>query len=174
MRPLFFLNPLEARIVEALADQIIPSEPGSPGASEAGVVYYIDQMLAGFGRELQGVYRSGLEALQDAVGKHADHDFAALDAEARHRLVEDMSALHDEDPDAFLGQFFAIVREHVIQGFFGDPAYGGNSDEIGWRLVGYPGAQWGFTADQMQPGVDARSIPVLTIKDLYARVGSKA
>ena len=173
MRPLFYFNQDEARIIDALASEIIPSEPGSPGAHEAEVVHYIDEMLAGFGRELQDVYRTGLEAVRQAVDPEVDHatSFADLTPDARHRLVERMARLHESEPDAFLGQFFAILREHTIQGFFGDPAYGGNVNEIGWRLVGYPGAQWGYTTEQMQPGVDARSIPVLTVADLYARIG---
>lgn len=174
MRLLFHLNPDEARVIDAIASHVIPSEPGSPGALEAGVVNYIDATLAGFGRDLQGVYRSGLAALQAAVEPHSAGTFADLDVEQQRRILEAAESAGPESPDAFLGQFFAIVCEHVVQGFFGDPAYGGNVDEIGWRLVGYPGAQWGFTADQMRPGVDARSIPVLTVADLYSRVGSKA
>jgi gluconate 2-dehydrogenase gamma chain len=174
MRPLFHLNPDEARVIDAIASHVIPTEPGSPGALEAGVVNYIDGTLAGFGRDLQGVYRSGLEALQAAVAPHSAGTFADRDVEQQRSILEAAEAAEPDSPDAFLGQFFAIVCEHVVQGFFGDPAYGGNVDEIGWRLVGYPGAQWSFTADQMRPGVDARSIPVLTVADLYSRVGSKA
>jgi gluconate 2-dehydrogenase gamma chain len=174
MRPLFFLNPDEARVIDAIASHVIPSEPGSPGALEAGVVNYIDGTLAGFGRDLQDVYRSGLEALQAAVTPFSARTFADLDRDQQRSILEAAESADPAGPDAFLGQFFAIVCEHVVQGFFGDPAYGGNVDEIGWRLVGYPGAQWGFSADQMQPGVDARSIPVLTVADLYSRVGSNA
>ena len=174
MRALFFLNPDEARIIDAIASRVIPSEPGSPGAREAGVVHYIDGTLAGFGRDLQGAYRSGLEALQAAVAPYGARTFADLDEEWQRSILEAAEAAAPDGPDAFLGQFFAIVCEHVVQGFFGDPAYGGNVDEIGWRLVGYPGAQWGFSAEQMRPGVDARSIPVVTVADLYARVGTSA
>jgi gluconate 2-dehydrogenase gamma chain len=41
------LNPTERTIVEALAEAIIPSDSNGPGAKEAGVVYFIDHMLAG-------------------------------------------------------------------------------------------------------------------------------
>jgi hypothetical protein len=33
---------------------------------------------------------------------------------------------------------------------FADPVYGGNKDFAGWRLVGFPGAQPAFTAEDMQ------------------------
>jgi gluconate 2-dehydrogenase gamma chain len=41
------LNPNERVLVEALAEAIIPSDSTGPGAKEAGVVYFIDHMLAG-------------------------------------------------------------------------------------------------------------------------------
>lgn len=41
------LNPDERPLVEALAEAIIPSDSSGPGAKEAGVVYFIDHMLAG-------------------------------------------------------------------------------------------------------------------------------
>ncbi len=41
------LNGTERLIVEALAEAIIPSDGNGPGAKEAGVIYFIDHMLAG-------------------------------------------------------------------------------------------------------------------------------
>jgi hypothetical protein len=41
------LNPTEQVIVEALAEAIIPTDSTGPGAKEAGVIYFIDHMLAG-------------------------------------------------------------------------------------------------------------------------------
>ena len=41
------LNPNERILVEAVAETIIPSDSSGPGAKEAGVVYFIDRMLAG-------------------------------------------------------------------------------------------------------------------------------
>lgn len=41
------LNPTEQVIVEALAEAIIPTDNSGPGAKEAGIIYFIDHMLAG-------------------------------------------------------------------------------------------------------------------------------
>jgi gluconate 2-dehydrogenase gamma chain len=41
------LNPNERLTVEALAEAIIPTDSSGPGAKEAGVLYFIDHMLAG-------------------------------------------------------------------------------------------------------------------------------
>ena len=49
-----------------------------------------------------------------------------------------------------LAEFFGAVRLHTIEGMFCDPMYGGNRDCVGWKLIGFPGAQWGYSAEQMQ------------------------
>lgn len=170
---LLFFNSPDARTVDAFAAQIIPSEDGSPGAREAGVVYYIDRALAGFMRDLQPLYRRGLEVLRDLAADTFGAEFSALEAGQQREIVETLDARAASDAEDFAGQFYRILREHTVQGFFGDPAYGGNRDVVGWKLVGFPGAQWGYTAEQMQPGVDARSIPILTVGDLYARIGER-
>jgi gluconate 2-dehydrogenase gamma chain len=171
--PLLFLNPSEAAIIDTFVGHIIPAEEGSPGAREAGVTEYIDRALSGFMRDLQPVYRNGLRALAEFVTERFGPGelYVDLDEEQQRAVVAELDELAKRDASAFLGQFYRIVREHTIQGFFGDPAYGGNRDVVGWKLIGYPGAQWGFTAEQMRPGVDAKSIPILTVKDLYTRIG---
>jgi gluconate 2-dehydrogenase gamma chain len=168
---LLFLNRTEARAVAAFTSELIPSEEGSPGAAEAGVTTYIDRALAGFMRDLQPVYRRGLEALADLATERFGSSFGEATSEQKRHLIAELDDLGRNEPANFLGQFFRIVREHTIQGFFGDPAYGGNRDTVGWKLIGFPGAQWGYTSEQMQRGVDSRTFPILTVKDLYARIG---
>jgi hypothetical protein len=43
------------------------------------------------------------------------------------------------EPDS--ATFFATVREHTLEGMFGDPVYGGNKGFAGWNLIGYPGVR---------------------------------
>lgn len=45
--------------------------------------------------------------------------------------------------------FFSMLRAHTAQGMFADPQYGGNRNFAGWRLVGFPGAQGGYTPLEM-------------------------
>jgi gluconate 2-dehydrogenase gamma chain len=67
-----------------------------------------------------------------------------------------------------------VVREHVLQGYFCDPVYGGNRDAVGWKLVGFPGAQWDYTEHQGEVGFDASQIPIKTLEDLRAERASTA
>ena len=45
-----------------------------------------------------------------------------------------------ELPSHALAGFFETLLANTVEGFFADPAYGGNRDMVGWRMVGFPGA----------------------------------
>ena len=60
---LAFFSPEQAAEVESVAAQIIPADD-TPGAREAGCLYFIDHVLSTFDRERQPVYVEGLESLQ--------------------------------------------------------------------------------------------------------------
>jgi hypothetical protein len=49
--------------------------------------------------------------------------------------------------------FFNLVRDHTLQGMFGDPYYGGNANFVGWDLLGYPGVRTVVSPDQQRIGV---------------------
>ncbi len=35
--------------------------------------------------------------------------------------------------------FLALLALHTRQGFYADPIYGGNRDQVGWQTIGFPG-----------------------------------
>ena len=35
--------------------------------------------------------------------------------------------------------FFNLLVTHTRQGFLADPIYGGNKDQVGWQVIGFPG-----------------------------------
>lgn len=178
---LLFVNRAEAATLEALACRIMPGDESDPGAREAGVVTYIDRGLAGFLRDQQAFYREALSELDRHCRRHHDRGFAQLDASEQDDVLRELERLSQAGrgepgdaaspagPVAMLGKLFGLVREHTVQGMFCDPAYGGNRNGVGWRLVGFPGAQWGYGAEQMRPGFDATAIPLSTLADLRAR-----
>src|ERR1700674_1319150 len=58
-----FFSAEQAIEVESVAAQVIPTDD-TPGAREAGTVYFIDRMLNTFEREKQGTYTQGLTDLR--------------------------------------------------------------------------------------------------------------
>ena len=120
------LTPYEAKELDAIAARILPTTD-TPGASEAGVIYFMDKALGSFmSDELESI-RSGL-------------------AEFESGLSTSFSDLSEADQDEYLktrdtSHFFNRVRFMTIAGFFGMSSYGGNRDQIGWKLIGFEGHQ---------------------------------
>ena len=185
---LTYFTDFQARTVEAISERIIPGDAANAGATRAGVVYYIDRAIAGFSAGLQRVYRLGLHELEAycrhnytasfvdlAPGKQDDVVRCFFGAEIVGPSTKQDSGQDSVGADvdaALLKRLFAIIREHTLEGFFCDPVYGGNRDAVGWRLVGFPGVHWGYTAEQMQPGYDGRKIPTKTLSDLRRELKS--
>src|ERR1700683_4625853 len=67
-RTLSVLSPTEAMEISAIASQIIPSDD-SPGAREAGVIYFIDRALATFEADQRDAYRKGMDEIQQTRRK---------------------------------------------------------------------------------------------------------
>jgi gluconate 2-dehydrogenase gamma chain len=157
----------EANALDALVARIVPGDDGDPGAREAGVVTYIDRALAGPYAEWGLAYREGLRLL-DA------HTVAKYGAKF-HQLSETdqdgiLAALEANEVPGFGGngsaEFFAMVWAHTIEGLLCDPAYGGNRDGVGWKLIGFPGAQYGYSAEEMRYGADLTTKPLMTLADI--------
>lgn len=128
-RKLSFLSHSEAADVEAVAAQIIPTDD-SPGAREAGVVYFIDRALAAFYSQLAGDYRADLAAFQSACRADfpAAASFASLSSEQQIAFLMNGG---DQTP------FFNTTRLLTLLGMFALPSYGGNRNGAGWTLLGF-------------------------------------
>ena len=137
-----FFAPEQAAEVEAITARIIPTDD-TPGAREAGVVYFIDRGLSTFAADDQKTYREGLPELQARVSEMFPGavKFSGLTVEQQDAV------LHSFDEDTSAGRrpfrarpgaqsFFETLRQHTIAGFLIDPDYGGNHDGVGWKLIG--------------------------------------
>lgn len=159
-----YFTPVEAAFIEAAVDRLIPGDDLGPGALEAGVSFFIDRQLFGYfgtggnwyldGPWVEGIpeqgyqmrlvpreiYRMGI----DATNRYTqDTHGAAFDQLGEDEQIEVLEGLEsgeielDELPGSL---FFEFLYQNTIEGFFADPAYGGNQGMVGWRLVGFPGA----------------------------------
>jgi gluconate 2-dehydrogenase gamma chain len=127
--PWRFLTAAEGRTLDAMCEQIIPTDQ-TPGAAWAGVVNFIDRQLMGPYRRQQGAYRSGLMAIDAAAAARFGKNFADLDAPRQRALLESLTGPAK--------RFFNTVIGHTMQGYYGDPRHGGNRDAVSWRMLGVP------------------------------------
>jgi gluconate 2-dehydrogenase gamma chain len=121
--PFTILSDAEAAEFEAIAARIIPTT-GTPGAREAGVIYFLDQSFGTFNAPMLPMLQGGLQELQ--AGIDGDRRFSALSEAEQDALLEASQAT----------PFFQVMRMMTFAGFFGLSEYGGNRDGVGWALVG--------------------------------------
>jgi gluconate 2-dehydrogenase gamma chain len=137
-----FFNNDDAKTIAAFAERLMPGAPDKPGATDAGVLNYIDISLSGAYSDQQDFYRRGIAQLDAHCTAAYGKPFRQLTAQQQDDCI---GALAQDKAPEFVWPparaFFATLRTHTMEGMFSDPVYGGNKDFAGWRLVGFPGAQ---------------------------------
>jgi gluconate 2-dehydrogenase gamma chain len=137
-----FFTQEQAAEIDALTARIIPTD-GTPGAREAGVVYFIDRGLVTFDTEDQKTYREGLPELQARVTEMfpAVSKFSAATPEQQDEVLHSFDENAQSARRSFRARpgaqdFFETLRQHTIAGFLIDPDYGGNKSGAGWKVIG--------------------------------------
>ena len=124
----FFTNE-EAGLVDAIVEQIIPTDEWM-GAKDAGVTNYIDRQLVGPLSRFQEKYRKGLEEIRISCRKIYDKPFEKLPWDEQTKFLKSIEK----------GEFFRLVRDHTMQGYYGSPRHGGNKNYVSYNMLGldYP------------------------------------
>ena len=148
----------EERTLTAIAERIFPATD-TPGAVDAGAVDYILLALGGAYASQLPFYRRGLRAINRRAREMFGAGFAALsDAQQDSILVEFEAGTVPNWKKA--AEFFETLRYHVLEGVFCEPQYGGNKDMTGWRLVDFPGQQFGYADAYINKRVDLELVAV--------------
>jgi gluconate 2-dehydrogenase gamma chain len=121
----------EARTLAAACDQIVPRDQ-DPGASDAGVVNFIDRQLATRRKKDVGLWRTGLAGLDAAARRGHGARFADLSGAAQAAVLQ---AVERDEASA---AFFRRLRDFTMMGYYGDPRHGGNKDRVSWKMLGVP------------------------------------
>lgn len=122
------LTAAQAADLEAVAMRIFPSD-GTPGAKEAGVIHFMDKALATFAADQKQVMIAGLDDLNKKAGSKwaGTKSFSALQPAQQDELLKSIEQT----------RFFGQVRFATVVGMFGNPSYGGNQNQVGWKLLGF-------------------------------------
>ncbi len=131
------LSERQLATLRALIDRLIPPDD-VPGGWEAGAGEYLLRQLAGDLRPILSVYQAGLDALDAEARASGAAGFAELPPARQDELLGavERGAVAAEwpiDPAAF----FSAAVAHAAEGFYADPANGGNRGALAWRMVGF-------------------------------------
>ncbi|MBI1899268.1 MAG: gluconate 2-dehydrogenase subunit 3 family protein [Acidobacteria bacterium] len=126
-------NPEEYRLIDELAETIIPADDVSGGARAAGVAGYIDLVVANSPAATQQSWRARLAAFDEAARSKQGRPFLALEAAQRAALLNQV-ARNEKQPRTEAERLFASMKTMTVFGYY--------SAEIGLRKgLGYRGGQ---------------------------------
>lgn len=152
-----FFSPQQAADVEAICSTIIPTTD-TPGAREAGVIYFIDRSLMTFAMDQREPFLQALAAVRQITKTvfPAAENFASLTAEQQITTLKAVEATKpDEKRDANLAagakpssidgqQVIGTLRFATVLGFLANPEYGGNRNRAGWDVLNFKPAMAHF------------------------------
>jgi gluconate 2-dehydrogenase gamma chain len=143
--------------LDAIIARLIPADELGPGAREANVLRYITRSLAADYEQHLAAYSTGLAMIEDRADALHGVGFVQLSSPEQDAIL--VEAERGQTPGfTASSDFVELVREHTLEGMFGDPKWGGNADKIGWKLIGYPGPRHTWSAyEQRIERVDHRS-----------------
>lgn len=127
--PLFF-HPLEFKTADQLSELIIPADD-TPGAHDAGVVEFIDFMVA-HDTDLQYPFRTGLAWLNMFATEKYGSDFSNLPSGQQQTLIRKLAYRAEQSPSEIQGQeFFKLFRRYTVIGYY--------TSRPGLEALDYPG-----------------------------------
>ena len=161
-----FFTASEWAFIVAICDRLIPADEVGPGAVELGVPEFLDRHMQTpyangaiwymqgpfleaapeFGYQgqlpLREILRVGIAEMDAHCHKaFGGKAFAELTAAEQQSLLEAAQAGSLQFDTISSKVFFSYLLGEVRNGYFADPAYGGNKGMGSWKMIGYPGAR---------------------------------
>lgn len=142
-----FLSDNERSKLAILFDALFPPKHinGTPGAVDAKAHEFVSYLLGleadAFHMipEWRSAYREGLIHLDAASVTRFGKELQDLSAEEANTILTDLENNDLKDLPGEFNQriYFRMLLDHCIKGCFCDPRWGGNSNGIMWRWLGW-------------------------------------
>lgn len=124
----------EFAVVTAAVDRVLPKDE-DVGAVELGVPAYIDRALqAPQLAQMKQNFVPGVAALDRRCQRLFKVGFARATPAQQDEVL---TVFKDSPEKSGEGRWYEMLIVLTLEGFLGDPSYGGNKDEQGWKLVGF-------------------------------------
>ncbi|HUP08118.1 MAG TPA: gluconate 2-dehydrogenase subunit 3 family protein [Caldimonas sp.] len=193
-RPFLFFNAPEAAFVTAAVDRLIPPDALGPSATEADVHRYIDLQLHGAwgagerlyragpwqaGTPSQGyqlpytpadLYRTAVRGIREDLAKNGGRAFEQMSGDEQDRYLTMLQTTSRDLGGVPSNVFFESLLAMTVEGYFSDPAYGGNRDMAAWKMIGFPGAYASYYELVDQPNVRFDAAPRSLAEDASGHV----
>lgn len=121
-------------IVAAAAERVLPKDEDA-GALDANVPEYIDRILQTKQLEsMKNNFVPGVAALERRSERMFKVGFAAATPEQQDEVLTIFKNSPETSGEA---RWYEMLIVLTLEGFLGDPSYGGNRDGVGWKTIGF-------------------------------------
>ncbi len=124
----------EWQTLSAACERFLPKDE-DPGALDADVPEYIDRILTT--PQLKKMREDFVPGLA-AINRRSQRMFKVPYAEAKPEQQDELLQIFKDSPDkSGESRWYELLAVLTLEGFLGDPSYGGNKGKVGWALVGF-------------------------------------
>jgi len=130
-------DPQQRASLQAACARLIPTDDEA-GATEAGVVDYIDAQLAlPHFKVFYKMFLAGLRQMDLLARKRGASSFRECPPEGQDQVLRQLEQGVPLGRRRNSKRFFHVLLAFTLEGFLGDPVYGGNKNEVGWQFIGF-------------------------------------
>jgi len=112
-----FFKPDQMKMLGELVEIIIPSDDHSPGAKEARVHEYLDEVVFDAAPADKDLWTQGLEAVERMAQRDPGRAFLLCSPEQQLGLVEEISR-NEERPQTLEERFFKALKNATVNGYY--------------------------------------------------------
>ena len=133
-----FFTTGEIVTLDAVLGRLFPIDDpsGAPSYRDANVGPYIDkQLVLPDFRGLERMMHGGMEFLQTVAVRRFGGTFDSRQPEVQDELLTQFQTGQVKGLQFPQARWFATFHAFALEGYWGDPKYGGNHDEGAWKWV---------------------------------------
>jgi len=121
------------QVLGQVLQHLFPTEPDSPGAMEINALAYIKGLMqdSRIDQSERDFILQGVFWLRDLSKKRRKQDYLQLEADQQTRLL--LTVAQSEAGENWISTLLTYIFEALLTA----PAYGGNSQRIGWKWLQY-------------------------------------
>lgn len=155
---LVILTDTEQATLHAVMDELLPAAPDSPSARDVMAAEYLQRMMSDptLTPSEQRFLRNGLQWLNELSERTAQSlPFGKLSPKTRGEVLKAFSETERGE------NWISTTLRFTLEALFGDPVYGVNTNEVGWRWIGH------------RPGFPRPPVPAAVERPRRKPVGDK-
>ena len=121
-------------VVSAACERVLPKDEDA-GALDANVPAYIDKILQT--PQLESMKRNFVPGVA-ALDRRCQRMFKVGFAQATTEQQDEVLTIFKNSPETSgEARWYEMLVVLSLEGYLGDPSYGGNRDQVGWKTLGF-------------------------------------